>query len=185
MCERETRETFAAKSREVLVSSMRTAAVLTTKTERQKKRWRILSHHFLSSHIHSLYFQSCSRFFVMFALFYIYVNMSLFCRGQARQVEQGRGVSVERRRRRRKQGEGEMIKRVKRGRQRKIAGRTKTCTPTPAALAAKGEDSCWATGRDVRRSRGVLLHQSPWGGRGGGEAFNGTHTIFIHPPRLL
>lgn len=33
MCERETRETFAAKSREVLVSSMRMADVLTTKTE--------------------------------------------------------------------------------------------------------------------------------------------------------
>ncbi len=33
ICERETRETFAAKSREALVSNMRMADVLTTKTK--------------------------------------------------------------------------------------------------------------------------------------------------------
>ena len=55
ICERETRETFAAKSRQALVSSMRMADVLTTKTKpfvwsrgQRKKTWRNLKSPFPS-----------------------------------------------------------------------------------------------------------------------------------------
>lgn len=61
MCEREMRETFAAKSREVLLSGMRTAAVLTTKTEMTQSQ---------SPFPCFAHFQSCTRFLVMFGWFH-------------------------------------------------------------------------------------------------------------------